>query len=183
MDEQILLKKIVKYNDKEAFEKLYNKYADYALRVATAITGDRAIASDAVQETFIRIYFKRSSFKLGKPFKPWLYQILINECNRLLKKGGNVTYISDYIENNTEISQENTYNFEEYEDLYTAIKDLDVINKTPVVLKYLGGFKEVEIAQILDININTLKSRLLKGRQKLKQILEKRERRNNNERK
>jgi len=177
MDEQILLEKIVKYNDKEAFEELYNKYADYALRVATVVIGDSAIASDAVQETFIRIYFKRDRFNLGKPFKPWLYRILINECNRLLKKGGKIIFISDYID--TEISQEDIHDFEQYEDLYIAIKSLDIVHKTPIILKYLGGFKEAEISQILNVNINTLKSRLLKGRQKLREILEKRHERRN----
>ncbi|MPW25154.1 sigma-70 family RNA polymerase sigma factor [Alkalibaculum sp. M08DMB] len=183
MDDQILLTKIIKHNDKEAFEELYNLYGDYALRVATAVTGDSSKASDAVQETFIRIYFNIKNFKLDKPFKPWLYKILINECNRILRKGGKITYISDYIENNVELSEEDKHNFEEYEDLYVAIKNLDSINKTPIVLKYLGGFKEKEISQILNININTLKSRLLKGRQKLKKVLEKNdERRNTNER-
>lgn len=46
------------------------------------------------------------------------------------------------------------------------------INRIPIVLKYLKGFSEEEIAQILDININTVKSRLFKGRQKLRKYLE-----------
>lgn len=177
MEEQILLKKI-KQKDKIAFEELYNLYGAYALRVAAAITGNTADATDAVQETFIRIYFNIKNFDINKPFKPWLYKILMNECNRILKKRTKMSYISDYIENDLDISQEDSNNFIEYEDLYSGIKDLDIINKIPIILKYLIGFKESEISNILGININTVKSRLFKGRQKLKNILEIHERRN-----
>ena len=44
-------------------------------------------------------------------------------------------------------------------------------NRIPIILKYLKGFKESEIADILGININTIKSRLFKGRQKLKNVI------------
>lgn len=168
--DQILLQRI-KNHDKRAFEVLYDQYANYALRVATAVTGSSAAASDAVQETFIRIYFNIDKYKADQPFEPWLYRILINECNRILKKKSKVTYISDYIETDIDISKEDEYNFQEYEELYKAVESLDSKIRIPIVLKYLKGFKEAEIAEIMDININTLKSRLLKGRQKLKKIM------------
>lgn len=182
MDEQALISRIVKHKDKEAFELLYHKYANYALRVASMITKDHALAADAVQEAFIRVYINIESFSTGKPFKPWFYRILINECNRLLKKGSKVSYISDYIENEKDHAKEDRKDFEEYEDLYKAVEELEDIHKIPIVLKYLTGFKEVEIAQILDINVNTLKSRLYKGREKLRKFLiNKSERRNNSD--
>jgi len=168
--DDILLQR-VKAKDKEAFRVLYDQYANYAMRVAIAVTKSSALASDAVQETFIRVYYNIDKFKSGHPFEPWLYRILINECNRLLKKGSKVSYISDYIENGLDVSQEDKHNFEEYEELYRAIKDLDSKFRIPIVLKYLKGFKEAEIAEIMDININTIKSRLFKGRQKLKKVL------------
>ena len=165
--DDILLQRI-RNQDKTAFEILYNQYANYAMRVATAVTGSSAIAADAVQETFIRIYYHIDKYKSDQPFEPWLYRILINECNRILKNGSKVSYISDYIET---VSKEDSYHFEEYEELYHAIETLDSKLKIPIVLMYLKGFKESEIAQILNININTLKSRLYKGRQKLKRLM------------
>jgi RNA polymerase sigma factor (sigma-70 family) len=168
--DDILLQR-VRNKDKKAFEVLYDQYANYAMRVATAVTKSSALASDAVQETFIRVYYNIDKFKPGHPFEPWLYRILINECNRILKKGSKVTYISDYIENGIDISQEDAYHFEEYEELYRAVENLDSKIRIPIVLKYLKGFKESEIAEIMDININTIKSRLLKGRRKLKKAM------------
>jgi len=167
----ILLQRI-KNKDKEAFEELYNQYAAYATRVALAITRRSDLANDAVQETFIRVYFNIDKFQSGRPFEPWFYRILVNECNRILKQGKKVTYIDDYKDYEVNLSGEDRRNFEEYEELYKAVDDLNDKLRIPIILKYLKGFTEMEIAEILDLNVNTVKSRLFKGRQKLKKTLE-----------
>lgn len=173
---KVLLENI-KEGDEKAFEELYNNYADYALRVAMVVTKNKANAADAVQETFIRVYRNIHSFDIDKPFEPWLYRILINECNRILGRDSKTIFIDDFMGNNVQGSIEDDYKFEEYESLYKAIESLEENNRVPIVLSYLKGFKESEIAEILGININTLKSRLFKGRQKLKYIMEKLDRR------
>ena len=65
------------------------------------------------------------------------------------------------------------YHFEEYEELYAAIEALSDIYRIPIILKYLNDFTEKEIGEILSLNINTVKTRLYRGRQKLKKSLEK----------
>jgi RNA polymerase sigma-70 factor (ECF subfamily) len=170
-----LLQNIIE-GDNEAFAELYNKYAEYALRIAMSVTRNKMSAADAVQETFIRVYKNLHSFDIDKPFEPWLYRILINECNRILGKNSNLVLVDDFIENNLQGSKEDEHKFEKYETLYRAIESLEDNNKIPIVLMYLKGFKESEIADILDTNVNTIKSRLFKGRQKLKNLIEKLER-------
>jgi len=169
MDE-ILLQR-VRSKDKKAFEELYNQYVGYATRTAIAITRSSTLASDAVQETFIRVYFNIDKFKPGHPFEPWLYRILINECMRLMKRGTRVMYVDDYSDIGHNISHEDDHLFEKYEELYRAIESLDDKIRIPIVLKYLKGFREADIAEILQLNVNTVKSRLLKGRQKLKKAM------------
>ncbi|MCC5910129.1 MAG: RNA polymerase sigma factor [Clostridiaceae bacterium] len=164
---------LIKEGDKEAFKMLYDQYAEYAIRVSMTITKNKAVAADAVQETFIRVYNNIDTFDENKPFEPWLYRILINECNRILKSQSKTIPMGDYLESGSSVVEEDSYKFEEYEELYTAIKELDDINKIPIVLKYLKGFTEVEIADILNLNVNTIKSRLFKGRKKLKEMIEK----------
>ncbi|WP_291640539.1 RNA polymerase sigma factor [Clostridium sp.] len=170
MDKKLL--QDIRNGDTDAFAELYNKYANFALRVAMATTRNKMSAADAVQESFIRIYKNINSFDIDKPFEPWLYTILINECNRILGKTSNSVPIDDLIEDNLQISMENDYKFEKYENLYKAIETLNDNNRIPIILKYLKGFKETEIAEILGINVNTIKSRLFKGRQKLKNVIE-----------
>ncbi len=174
--ERLILERI-KAGELQAFEELYELYAEYALRVATAITRNQANAADVVQETFIRVYRGIDNFDLNRPFKPWFYRILINECNRLLKKRGNTILIGEYMEDNPNISTFDFYGFEEYEELYRAMGSLNHAERTAITLKYLKGFKEIEVAEILGLNINTLKSRLLRGRHKLKRMIEKYEKR------
>jgi RNA polymerase sigma-70 factor (ECF subfamily) len=163
----------IKRKDKEAFKELYNLYANQAIRTAIAITKSNATASDVVQETFIRVYKNIDRFDNIKAFKPWFYKILINECNRVMKTSSNVVYLEDSDKEAISGSSADMYEFQEYEDLYTAIKSLDDDVRIPIVLKYLKGFKEEEIADILTLNLNTVKSRLFRGRQKLKAAITK----------
>lgn len=178
MDRELLQN--IRKGDNEAFKELYNKYAEYALRVAVAVTRNKMNAADAVQESFIRVYKNINSFDIEKPFEPWFYRILINECNRILGKNSNIVLIDDFVGSSIQGAEEDERKFEEYECLYKAIESLDDNIKIPIILKYLKGFKENEIAEILDINVNTIKSRLFKGRQKLKKYIEKFEGGNDN---
>ena len=177
MKEQQIIQEI-KNGDAHAFRDLYDLYFDYAMRVATVVMNhQKSNATDAVQETFIRVYQNIQSYDTGRPFKAWFYRILINECNRLLKRDGRLISIGDILEETKKDEQvyEDLNHFAEYEDLYKAIESLEQHHRIPIVLKYLNGFKEQEIAEILDGNINTVKSRLYKGKQKLKSLLKKSE--------
>lgn len=167
----------VRDGDGTAFTELYRHYADHALRMAMAVTKDKDSAADAVQEAFVRVYRHVDSFDLDKPFKPWFYRILINECNRILKSKSRTFFIQDFIEHVSGMMQSHDNNFEEYEALYSAIKQLKDTNRIPIVLKYLEDFQESEIAEILGLNLNTVKTRLFKGRQKLKKTIERLEKR------
>ncbi|GAA0361979.1 RNA polymerase sigma factor [Bacillus horti] len=169
--EQKLIAQIQKGN-REAFEQLYHRYAEYALRVATAITKSRTFAADAVQETFIRIYKNIQSFDRSRPFKPWFYRILINECHRFLEKKGKLIPTDHHWDNDLNLAQADQHDFEQYEDLYQAIGRLGDLYRIPIILKYLNEFSEKEIAELLELNQNTVKSRLLKGRQMLREEME-----------
>jgi len=175
MEQEIIQR--IQDGDEEAFAELYELYGEYALRVATAVTKNPMNAADAVQETFIRVYHHIQSFDLSRDFKPWFYRILLNECNRLMKRQTKTVAISDYVENNPQMARVDEHPFETYEELYKAIQKLKDINRIPIVLKYLNGFTEMEIAEILNLNVNTVKSRLFKGRQKLKKFMERMEER------
>ncbi len=158
----------IKEGDEEAFTDLFQNYSDYALRVATFTTKNQTMAADAVQETFIRVYRNIATYDLEKPFKPWFYRILINECYRIMKGKNETLPIEDL---DSQAVQEDEFKFEKYEDLYSAIQSLNDLNRVPIVLKYLEDLSEKEIAEVIGINQNSVKSRLFKARQKLKEFL------------
>ena len=179
MDKEILIR--VKDKDMEAFSKLYDHYWEYAIRTATAVTGNKNDAKDAVQEAFIRVYKSIDKFDIDKAFNPWFYSILVNECRRILGHKSRTIPINDYMDNNIDYSKEDQSKLEEYQDLYEALQDLEENNKVPIILKYINDLSEKEISEVLGINVNTIKSRLYKGRENLRNALLKiEERRINN---
>lgn len=156
--------------DKKSFQELYKKHANFAIRTAIAITRNHEIAKDAVQETFIRVYRNFSSYDSNLPFEPWFYRILLNECNRLLKKESKVsTYHHPDLENDERVSESSSENLT---GLIEIIQSMDDIYRIPLILKYIKGFSEKEIADIMELNQNTVKSRLFKGRQNLRHLLD-----------
>lgn len=153
-----------------AFRQFYEAYADAAIRTASAITRNRELAKDAVQETFIRVFRQIDSYNPNLPFDPWFYRILTNECLRLMKKEYPLIKVepSD-LENNPSLKEES---FNQLSDLYDVIQSLDDSHRIPLILKYVKGFSEKEIADILELNQNTVKSRLFKARKRLKNQLD-----------
>lgn len=169
-DSEIALQ--IQNGNRQAFRALYDLYFDYAIRVATIILNhNQSYAADAVQETFIRVYQYIHLYQADRPFRPWFYKILVNECMRILKKNAKVITIGEGIEQQHSTKPE-TDRLVENDELYGAIQKLEPHHRIPIVLKYLNGLKDREIAEILDENINTIKSRLFKGRQKLKLLLQ-----------
>ena len=158
--------KQIQAGDQEAFRQFYEAYSEYAIRTASAITRNREIAKDAVQETFIRVYRNIGKYNSTLPFNSWFYRILTNECLRLLKKNSMFSkFEHSNLENEPSIVDTS---IPETSDLYEEIKDLDDVHRIPLILKYLKGFSEKEIAEILELNQNTVKSRLFQGRKRLK---------------
>ena len=158
--------KKIQSGDVEVFHQFYEAYVDYAIRTASAITRNREMAKDAVQETFIRVYRQIESYNPNLPFDPWFYGILTNECMRLLKKDSTYSKFEHHdLENEPSIADNSSVSLS---DLYNVIQSLDDAHRIPLILKYIKGFTEKEIAEILVLNQNTVKSRLFKGRKRLK---------------
>ncbi len=155
------------YSD-ELFEQLYRLYADRAIRTATAITGSAASAADVVQETFIRVYRNLGTYDLSRPFDPWFHRILYNECNRYLKKQAKMVP-SEISEEKDLPSETDTYEFDRHGEVYEMVQRLDEEHRIPIVLKYLNDLAEKDIADMMELNVNTVKSRLFKARKKLKE--------------
>jgi len=159
----------IKNGSRDAFKQFYDTYEGYAIRTAKAITKNDEHAKDAVQEAFIRVYRNISSYKSTLSFDAWFYRILVNECYRVLTKEKKSTPMDtttmEYSEQLTEHPKENL------SDLYSVIQNMADIYRIPILLKYIKGFSEKEIATILDLNQNTVKSRLFNGRNLLKNQL------------
>ncbi|WP_240647719.1 RNA polymerase sigma factor [Paenibacillus nanensis] len=153
--------------DREAFRQLYDDYFDYAMRTAILVTKQAEWAKDAVQETFLRVYRNIWQYDSGKPFKPWFYCILLRECYRVMEREKKVIPFGEQLE---KIGVEPNLP-DDAVDIYDALQSLNDMYRIPLILKYLHDYSEKEIADMLELNVNTLKSRLHTGREKMKNSL------------
>lgn len=169
-----MIKKLVKKaidGDKNAFSNLILYFQQDLYKIAISRLPQESDAYDAIQETIIAAYSSISKLSNTTSFKSWLIKILINKCNDIYRKQNKVINISfeendcenyistDYIENNSNL------------EFYNLLNLLNENERTILVLHYLEGYSLCEIAQILDTNSNTIRSRLLRAKKKIEDNL------------
>lgn len=159
----LLVKKAQK-QDMDAFVHLIEKNKTKLYKVAKSYLGNEEDVADAIQDTVLSAYEHIQELKNASYFKTWITRILINHCKDLLRQHKRCT-VSDEIMQTIHTAPEDDQEF------YTLIGELPEDYRMIFLLYYGEEFHTSEIAQILDINENTVKSRLRRGREKLKRIL------------
>lgn len=128
---------------------------------------------DALQEALISIYQNYKQLKDKKYFSTWATRIVINKCYDLLRKNrNNIIPIDEKVENDMKIAQYDEYEVDEY-GIKDAMKYLNEDLKLIMILYYYDNYSVKEISQIINIPEGTVKSRLSKAREVLKQKLDK----------
>ncbi|NKF51138.1 sigma-70 family RNA polymerase sigma factor [Shewanella sp. WXL01] len=140
-------------------------------RYAYWLCGDKQVAEDITQETFLRAWRALDSLKDDKAAKSWLITILRRENARRFERK-QFDY-SDVEQEQLEdvFSSTNEEQTEQYW-LRKQIGKLDIEYREPLLLQLIGGFSGDEIAQMLELNRNTVMTRLFRARNQLKDALE-----------
>ena len=171
MDEKELIKKI-QSGDMNAFTKIFEIYKDQALKYSYLIIGNKFTSEDIVQETFMKCYVNAKKLKNVELFKPWFFKILTRTAWKYADKEKRTLPIENIFEraDNESINESiNVYmKNQETETLYAEIENLDLKQKTVIVLFYFNGLSIKEIAKIIGCFEGTVKSRLNSARKKLK---------------
>ena len=175
MDEQELIRR-VQNGDEEAFGQIMGLYKDKIENYLYQFSGVYQNAVGLAEETFVRVYFKAGKYRPIAPLSSWIYTIASNlaktDCRRSKKMA---TVSLEDIPNNY---SSGTY----YEDpadpglvrnLREALDELHPRYRVPVVLKYMEGFSQEEIARIIKRPVGTVKARISRGREQLRRKLEK----------
>lgn len=151
--------------EKEFISMLKEDKNDF-YKLAYSYVKNEQDALDVIGEATYKALNSLHGLKNRQYMKTWFYRILINESISLIRKNKRVVYNSEVIETITYDGVDK----DEMIDLYNALDELNEDQKNVIILKYMKGFKLTEIAETLELNVNTIKSRLKRGIEKLKEI-------------
>lgn len=167
---------MIQKGNPDAFDQLFEKYKNEAVRTAYLITGNRSICDDIAQEAFITCYQQIGNLKNPKAFKAWFYRILTRTAWKYGKLANREISTENIVEKaderNMDVSLQRYMQSEINQNLYTEISRLEPKQKAVIILYYFNGFSTKEIAMVLKCFEGTVKSRLYAARQKLKSSLE-----------
>ncbi len=139
---------------------------------ARTLTGDRARADDLVQQTILKAWSARASFKVGSSFKAWAYTILRNTFFSDLRKSRRLTSLDEDAYAATAQAGDSVGYALELADVAAALRLLPPEQREVLVLTSAGGFNTREIADIVGIAAGTVKSRISRGRTALRRLLD-----------
>ena len=162
--------KAIRDGDKTAMEELFNIHVNKSVKLAYMITRQWALAEDAVQEAFIKAFKYIQSFDMNRNFLPWFTKIVVNEARRLLKKAdiySELESLGDIDSGEVQLQDRVILQFNR-KVLLEEVNRLEMKYRLPIILKYYSGFSEKDISSMLSIPLTTVKIRLYRARQRLK---------------
>jgi RNA polymerase sigma-70 factor, ECF subfamily len=184
-DDRELVRRAQK-DDKAAFEELVKRHQSRVFAVAGGILRNREDVEDIAQQVFLKAYFSLKRFDQRAAFSTWLYKITVNECWDLLRKRKVRPLVFE-----AEFSEEQARQYDGMEEKADGVPDiserlalrqeveelmecLEERDRMMLVMKEVQGFSVEEIAEILEINGNTVKVRLFRARQRITERVKRR---------
>ena len=146
---------------KEAFGELYLQLLPGLFRLAQSILRHREDAMDAVQQAIEKAWKASGRMRPGEE-KAYITRIVINECRNIQRQRMRQTPVESVPERAEETPSD---------DLKLAVTALPEELRLPLLMKYMEGYREREIAEALDISVPSVKNRLFRARRKLKELL------------
>ena len=178
LDEHELIQKAGR-GDAYAFEQLMAAHENKMYAVALRMCGNREDAQDCLQEAMVRVYRALSGFKGQSSFSTWVYRITMNSCLDELRRRKNrmTSSLDAMLENgfapsdDGDTPEQSSLRSEQRRALERAIRELPEDMRAAIVLRDVQGLSYEEIAQALEANVGTIKSRISRGREKLRGVL------------
>jgi RNA polymerase sigma-70 factor (ECF subfamily) len=169
----------------EAYEALISRYQQPVYNLVYRLLNDPSDASDVVQDVFFKIFRNISDFRSESSLKTWVYRIAVNEAynhrrwfvrHRLQEVGleaggeGQLSY-SEVIADRGRSPFDLAANRQARQLIEEALTELNPVFRTAVVLRDMEDLSYEEIADILQVSLGTVKSRIVRGREALRQKL------------
>jgi RNA polymerase sigma-70 factor (ECF subfamily) len=168
-----------------AFDWLVTHYHGPVYNLILSMLGDSSDAADGTQEVFLKAFRGIRSFRQGSSLKTWLYRIAIREAlnhkrwfKRHLQKNVSIDAVPEEGHHPIEIEDLGPTPFEQLATheiqaaVQGALQQIQEVFRGAVILRDLEGLSYEEIAEVLECSVGTVKSRILRGRRALKDLLE-----------
>ncbi|MFJ5716802.1 RNA polymerase sigma factor SigW [Neobacillus sp. NPDC093127] len=177
------IKQVIK-GDQDAFGEIVEIYKNSVYQLCFRMLGNRHEAEDMAQEAFIRAYVNIHTFNQDLKFSTWLFRIATNLCiDRIRKKkpdyyldaevaGTEGLTMYSQIPDKTPLPENEVESLELHETIQMEILKLPEKYRSAIVLKYIEELSLNEISEILDLPLGTVKTRIHRGREALRQQLQ-----------
>lgn len=176
-DDRLLLQK-AQEGDRRAFEGLIGLHSPKVYNLALGYTGQHQDAEEITQTVFLKVWKSLPQFRGGSAFSTWLYRLTLNTCTdhyrREKKRRGDLSLDDPDlapIRDTAPSPEEIVIRREEQANLRKALADLPEQHRVILILREMDGLDYQEIAQVLDIELGTVKSRLARARRALREKL------------
>lgn len=170
-----------RYGDVRAFNEVYARFEEMVYNLAFQLSGNREEAADLTQEIFLRVFRHLGSFGGRSTLKTWIFRIAINHCRDRLSRwqpatqpivdetgeGGGAVYADP-----ARGPEDLAVAADEKRRVFQALTRLPQVFREVVVLRDLEGLSYEEIAEVLGVRIGTVRSRIARGREQLRALLE-----------
>jgi len=178
MNEELLISRAAK-GDAAAFNELLGLHEKKMYAVCLRMCGNHEDAQDCLQEAMLRVYRAISGFKGQSSFSTWLYRVTMNTCLDELRRRKNkqATSLDGLLDtgwaptDDLDTPERHAIASEKRRTIERAIAELPEDMRSAIVLRDVQGFSYDEIAQMLGANVGTIKSRISRGREKLREKL------------
>lgn len=176
MKEEKLIARAVK-GDAAAFNELLAGHEKKMYAVCLRMCANHEDAQDCLQEAMLRVYRSISGFKGQSAFSTWLYRVTMNTClDELRRRKGKVTTSLDGLldsgwspSDEEDTPEKHAIGAEQRRAVQAMIAELPEDMRAAVVLRDIQGYSYEEISRMLEINVGTIKSRISRGREKLRE--------------
>ncbi|MGD6777410.1 RNA polymerase sigma factor SigW [Sutcliffiella horikoshii] len=183
--EELIRKRIkqIKKGDQDAFAEIVELFKDKIYQLVYRMIGNSHEAEDIAQEAFIRAYININSFDVNRKFSTWLYRIATNlTIDRIRKKkpdyyldaevaGTEGLTMYSQVAADISLPEEEVETMELQGEIQRQILKLPDKYRSVIVLKYIDELSLIEISEILEIPVGTVKTRIHRGREALRQQL------------
>ncbi|MAT59583.1 MAG: sigma-70 family RNA polymerase sigma factor [Melioribacteraceae bacterium] len=181
LKDEELIKEFQDNNTIEAYEILVKRYKDPLMNFVYRFLGDKDICTDVVQDTMIKFYLNKDSYKSFAKFSTWIYTIAGNLAKNELKRRKRRSFLSlhtDEDEAPVQIEDKTFVAPDRYTDgeiknkmIQKALLKVKPVYREVVILRDIEAFSYEEIADITGLSIGTVKSRINRGRTQLQKLL------------